>query len=130
MNISDYIAQLESLINSSTIISSYNLTIDRKTSDITFISGKINFRDGTTLDFKEFIEESEDNIEKYKYAYNYRKESDSIFRYDNAPDPRAKVIKTFPYHKHLKDGSITESKEIELSAVLDEIEGSYFLEDN
>ncbi|MBI4685058.1 MAG: hypothetical protein HY755_07645 [Nitrospirae bacterium] len=130
MNISDYIAELEALINSSPIVSSYNLTIDRKTADIAFVSGKIDFRDGTILDFKEFIEESEGSIEKYKYGYNYRKGSDSIFRYDNAPDPKAKNIKTFPYHKHLKDGTIAESKEIELAVVLAEIEGSYFLEDN
>jgi hypothetical protein len=102
LSISDYTAELESVINSSTIASSYNLNIDRKTADIAFISGRIDFRDGTTLDFKEFIEGSEDTIEKYKYAYNYRKGSDSIFRYDNAPDPSAKGIKTFPHHKHLK----------------------------
>ncbi len=127
MNISDYIAELEALINSSKIVSSYNLAIDRKTAEIAFVSGKIEFRDGTTLDFKEFIEESEGSIEKYKYGYNYRKGSDSIFRYDNAPDPGAKDIKTFPYHKHLEDGTIVESKGIELSDVLDELEGSYFL---
>ena len=32
MSINDYIAGLESVINSSTIVSSYNLNIDRKTS--------------------------------------------------------------------------------------------------
>ncbi|KAF0144606.1 MAG: hypothetical protein FD156_1620 [Nitrospirae bacterium] len=122
MNISDYIAELEALINSSKIVSSYNLTIDRKTADIAFVSGKIDFRDGTILDFKEFIEESEGSIEKYKYGYNYRKGSDSIFRYDNAPDPSAKGIKTFPYHKHLQDKTIAESSHVKLSDVLSEIE--------
>ena len=125
MNISDYIAELEALINSSQIVSSYNLTIDRKTADIAFISGKIDFRDGTILDFKEFVEESEGRIEKYKYGYNYRKGSDSIFRYDNAPDPKAKDIKTFPYHKHLKDGTIAESGNVKLSDVISEIEGLF-----
>jgi hypothetical protein len=122
LNISDYIAELEALINSSKIVSSYNLTIDRKTADMAFVSGKIDFRDGTILDSKEFIEESEGNIEKYKYGYNYRKGSDNIFRYDNAPDPRAKDIKTFPHHKHLKDGSIVESSHVKLSDVISEIE--------
>jgi hypothetical protein len=129
LNISDYIAELESLINSSKIVSSYNLTIDRKTADIAFVSGKIDFRDGTTLDFKEFVEESEGSIEKYKYGYNYRKGSDNIFRYDNAPDPRAKDIKTFPYHKHLKDGAIAESSYIKLSNVISEIE-ELLIQDN
>lgn len=130
MNINEYIAQLESLINSSTIVSSYNLTIDRKTADIAFVSGKIDFRNGTILDFKEFIEESEGNIEKYKYAYNYRKESDSIFRYDNAPDPRARSLKSFPHHKHLQDGRITESAAIGLRDILQEIERTYPVEGN
>ncbi len=125
MSISDYIAQLESIINSSEIVSSYNLNIDRKTSDIAFISGTIDFRDGTILDFKEFIEGADENIEKYKYAYNYRKSSDCIFRYDNAPDPSAKDIKTFPHHRHLSDGTIVESKQVELSDVIREIEGLY-----
>lgn len=129
MNISDYIAELEALINSSKIVSSYNLTIDRKTADIAFVSGKIDFRDGTTLDFKEFVEESEGSIEKYKYGYNYRKGLDSIFRYDNAPDPRSKDIKTFPYHKHLKDGTIAESSYVKLSNVISEIE-ELFIPDN
>jgi len=126
LNISDYIEKLESLINSSAIVSSYNLNIDRKTADIVFISGKIEFRNGTSLDFKEFIESAEDGVEKYKYAYNYRNGSYSVFRYDNAPDPNAKSIKTFPHHKHVKDDTITESKQMELADVLDEIEGLYF----
>ena len=56
MNINDYITKLESTINSSAIASAYNLTIDRKAADIAFISGKIEFRNGSILDFKEFIE--------------------------------------------------------------------------
>jgi len=130
LSISDYTAELESVINSSTIASSYTLNIDRKTADIAFISGRIDFRDGTTLDFKEFIEGSEDTIEKYKYAYNYRTGSDSIFRYDNAPDPSAKGIKTFPHHKHLKDGAIVESRQVNLSDVISEIEGLYIADED
>jgi hypothetical protein len=122
LNISDYISELEYLINSCKSVSSYNLIIDRKTSDIAFVSGKIEFRDGTILDFKEFLQESGGNIEKYKYGYNYRIASDNIFRYDNAPDPSAKDMTTFPCHKHLKDGTIIESQQMKLSDVLSEIE--------
>jgi len=130
LSINDYIAGLESVINSSTIVSSYNLNIDRKTSDTAFLSGRIDFRNRTTLDFKEFIEGSEDSIEKYKYAYNYRKESDNIFRYDNAPDPSAKGIKTFPHHKHLKNGTIVESQQVKLSDIISEIEGLYIADED
>ena len=122
MNINDYISELESIINSSPIVASYNLSIDRRTSDLVFISGRIDFRDGAALDFKEFIEGSDDNIEKFKYAYNYRKGADNLFRYDNAPDPVAKGIKTFPHHKHLRDGAIIEARQVKLSEVIAEIE--------
>ncbi|MEK6678639.1 MAG: DUF6516 family protein [Nitrospirota bacterium] len=125
MSIDKYFAELELLISSFFIVSAYNLNIDRKTVDIAFISGIIEFRDGTTLDFKEFIDSTRYGIEKYKYAYNYRMSSDIIFRYDNAPDPMAKRIKTFPHHKHIKSGEIIESKQMDLRKVLEEIETIY-----
>ncbi|MBI5406538.1 MAG: hypothetical protein HZA18_02450 [Nitrospirae bacterium] len=129
MSIDSYVVRLESVINSSLVVSSYNITIDRKTNDIAFVSGTIEFRDGTTLDFKEFIENKESDTEKYKYAYNYRTHSSVIFRYDNSPDPRAKKLETFPYHKHLKNDEIVESQEIDLLDVLKEIEGTYFVKE-
>lgn len=122
MNINEYILQLESIIDSYSLVASYNLIIDRKTDEVVFISGKIEFRDGSILDFKEFTESAERGVEKYKYAYNFRKGSELYFRYDNAPDPRTKGISTFPRHKHLRDGGMIESKQIELSGVLNEIE--------
>ena len=130
MNINEYISKLEALLHSPSIIASYQLNIDRKSSEIAFISGKIEFRNGTFLDFKEFIENTDKGIEKYKYAYNYRIGSDSVFRYDNAPDPGARESKTFPHHKHLQDGSIEESQQIELSDVINEIERVYLIEDS
>ncbi len=48
-----------------------------------------------------------------------------IFRYDNAPDPNAKGLNTFPHHKHLKDEKFMESHSIGLSEVLEEIEIIY-----
>lgn len=127
MSINNYLARLEQLIASFPLVSAYNLTIDRKTEDIAFISGTIEFRDGTALDFKEFLESKESGVEKYKYAYNCRTHSGVLFRYDNSPDPRAKGLKTFPYHKHLKGGKIIESQQIGLKDVLAEIEENYNL---
>ncbi len=122
MNINDYIFQFETIINSFLIVSSYNLNIDKKSEEIAFISGRIDFRDSSVLDFKEFIEASETGVEKYKYSYNYRKGTINIFRYDNAPDPRARHLKTFPHHKHSKDGKLLESEQIELYKIFEKIE--------
>ncbi len=68
-------------------------------------------------------------IDKYKYSYNYRRGAHNFFRYDNAPDPRAKGLKSFPHHKHLEGESIVESVETGLSDVLSEIEKMYQIED-
>ncbi|MCU0645872.1 MAG: DUF6516 family protein [bacterium] len=61
-------------------------------------------------------------IEKYKYGYNYRIGSEIVFRYDNAPDPAARNLKSFPHHKHTGKSEIIESRQISLNEVLDEIE--------
>lgn len=129
MNINDYILQLEAIISSFSLISSYNLAIDRKSDEIVFISGRIDFRNGTLLDFKEFVESTGKGIEKYKYSYNYRRGAHNFFRCDNAPDPRAKGLKSFPHHKQLEDESIVESVETGLSDVLNGIEKMYQIED-
>ncbi len=121
MNADDYISHIESLIHSSLIIVAYHLSIDRKTKQIVFISGKAELIDGSVLDFKEFVEETEERIIKYKYGYNYRKDSDVLFRYDNAPDPGAKALTSFPHHKHTYSGEIIESQPVGLSEALEEI---------
>jgi len=120
-NVTDYIRDIEGIIGNCPAIASYTLNIDRKTEDIAFISGALEFRDGSLLDFKEFFEYSDD-LEKFKYAYNYRSPLCLVFRFDNAPDPAARAFLSFPHHKHRPDGSIVESFDILLSDVLSMIE--------
>lgn len=122
MSIDKYIAELETLIASYSIVSSYTLIIDRKTSDIAFISGTIEFKNEFTLDFKEFAECKGQVVEKYSYAYNCRHEANVLFRYDNAPDPSARPLSSFPHHKHLRSGGIAECVPVGLANVLEEIE--------
>lgn len=63
--------------------------------------------------------------EKLKYRYHYMNEANQlIFRYDNAN--HHPQIKTFPHHKHIKDGVI-ESSEPHLFNILLEIAQSYSL---
>lgn len=100
MNIDDYVAHIERCLSTKAIVASYTLNIDRKTQEIVFLSGKIACRDGSAMDFKEFIEETEAGSVKYKYGYNYRRDAHVLFRYDNAPDPRARTLASFPHHKH------------------------------
>jgi hypothetical protein len=119
--VADYIKEIEGIIDNCPAIASYTLNIEKKTEDIAFISGALEFMDGSLLDFKEFVEYS-DTVEKFKYAYNYRSPSWLVFRFDNAPDPAARKLRTFPHHKHQSDGTIVESFEIGLTDVLSMIE--------
>ncbi|MCD4794949.1 MAG: DUF6516 family protein [Bacteroidales bacterium] len=74
-----------------------------------------------------FIDLSELHVRDYlfldgkrKYAFHYQDiDLKQIFRYDTAP--HWKNSKTFPYHKHLKDNSIIDSKIMYLESVLNEI---------
>ncbi len=103
-------------------MAAYQLNTDRRSEEMAFISGVIDFIDGSCLDFKEFVEKINEKIEKYKYAYNYRKGSVVMFRYDNAPDPGARHLISFPDHKHTENGDIMSSGPVDLSMVLEEID--------
>jgi len=120
--LNEYIRRFEDVIQSSPIIRVYEIHIDRKTEDIVYINGRIDFEDGSTLDFKEFIAAVGIDIEKYKYAYNYRKQDSLIFRYDNALDPRARKLSSFPHHLHLPPNSIAESLPKNIKDILNDIE--------
>lgn len=39
-----------------------------------------------------------------KYGYHYRMGDRLIFRYDNARDPAARSLPTYPHHKHVPAG--------------------------
>ncbi|RMF60200.1 MAG: hypothetical protein D6743_15300 [Calditrichaeota bacterium] len=64
MSINDYLANIESLIRASSVVATYSLTIDKKTEDMIFISGRLDFRDESVLDFKEFVEETDSGLVK------------------------------------------------------------------
>lgn len=122
MNIDSYVADLERRIVQSLLISSYTITIDRKTADLAFISGIMDLRNGITVDFKEYIEDTGGTIQKFMYGYNVRQDADVLFRYDNSPDPKARKLASFPHHKHTKSGEITASTPVDLFIVIEEIE--------
>ncbi len=117
-----YLLTIEHLIRSCIVISGYRLNIERRTRDIAFIHGQIDFIDTSLLDFKEFVEKSESGIEKYKCGYNYRRGPVVLFRYDNAHDPGARHLKSFPHHKHTEDAAIEESRLVSLPEIMDEIQ--------
>lgn len=121
MNLNEYISEIETSIQRCEFLHGYQFSIDRKTDSIAFLSGRMEWIDGTTLDFKEFIEERKEQVEKFKYGYHYRRGDQLIFRYDNALDPRARSLPTYPDHKHTAAGEIVVSSPKTLSDIVDEI---------
>ena len=75
--------------------------VDQRSALRGFIMGSLQFADGSTLEFREFVDVSQAEP-KIMYAYHYQDADDSlIFRYDNAAHrpalPQAE-------HKHTPSG--------------------------
>ena len=120
MNHSDYVAELHRLLQTHPLIARYDLDAQSRGERFLFLRGKVEFLRHTILDFKEFIECHPGRIERFKYAYNCRQGHRVLFRYDNAADPRAKHLPTYPAHKHEGD-EIKPSPPTDLPSVVKEI---------
>ena len=120
MLIEEYFSQIDAVIKKSIMAVHIELVKDKRSLYIGFIEGRITFLDGSTLHFVEFVD-VRNGINRYKYSYHYQHaEGQMIFRYDMAPHHNELV--SFPHHKHLASGEISEAFAMELNTVLDEIE--------
>jgi len=120
--IDDYSQAIRDTIEASRAVHSSSVTYDKRTSYVGFIRGTILLLDGSTLHFREFID-VETAVERYTYAYQYQRDDELVFRYDNTEHHRKLKLPTFPHHKH--DGSDTNviaAQAPTLAAVLEEIE--------
>ena len=119
MRITEYFCQLENMIDRFPIIQSRSITCDERSEFIGFIQGILYFSDGSVLHIKEFVN-VEREFDRHKYGYHFIRGKEIIFRYDNANDPKARGLSTYPHHKH--HGSIIlESQGPTLEEVLLEI---------
>ncbi len=101
MQIKDYLNKLLAVIAESSFIESQNLSFEERLPSAAYITGSITFINGSTLNFKEFIIIKSESVSFLKYAYHYSaKDKSLIFRYDNALDPKARNLSTYPQHKH------------------------------
>jgi hypothetical protein len=120
--IDDYFQAIRDTIEACPAVHSSSVTYDKRTSYVGFIRGTILLIDGSTLHFREFVD-VETRIERYMYAYQYQRDDELVFRYDNTEHHRKLKLSTFPHHKH--DGSETNiiaAQPPTLAAALEEIE--------
>ncbi len=119
MPLKNFLATLQTLIAETPFVNSTSIFYEERPPTAGIIKGTLLFTDGSQLDFREFIV-TQPTLQIIKYAYNYRKEHLLIFRYDNANDPAARNLPTYPSHKHVPQG-ILEAQQPSLSQVLQEI---------
>ncbi|MBI5038864.1 MAG: hypothetical protein HZC13_03735, partial [Nitrospirae bacterium] len=108
MSIRGYFQEIRQLLADSLFIASHSITEEERPPSAGLIRGLLTFTDGSQLQFKEFVI-YKDSIQIKKYSYHYTRSNQLAFRYDNALDPAARHLSTYPHHKHLAS-SIVASK--------------------
>jgi hypothetical protein len=119
MPLKDYVATLESLIAATPFVTATSLAYEERPPSAGLIKGSIVFANGSQLDLKEFLL-TQPMLRVLKYGYHYRMGDRLIFRYDNANDPAARDLLTFPSHKHAPSG-LAAAEKPSLEQVLQEI---------
>lgn len=120
MSLRAYVREIQALLSSSPHILTFSLSFDERSPKAAFLHGGVGLSDGSSLHFKEFLV-ADPEIRKLKYGYQWMSKDGLLnFRYDNAADPKAKTLATYPRHKHTPSG-IEESEEATLATVLREI---------
>ena len=105
MPIREYVGRILSSISANPYVESQSISCQERPPDGAYLSGLVVFIDGSQLHIKEFILFDSTGARIVKYGYNYLdKEGDLIFRYDNALDPMARGLSSYPEHRHAVDG--------------------------
>ena len=122
--VKDYQAKLLAIIQKyldDESVLAYNFSVDSRSNYLAFVQGKLEFRDGSCLFFKEFVDLQE-TLEKLSYSFHYQdRENKLIFRYDNA---KHKPDLGYGNHKHINE-KIIPSDVPELAQIMIEIINNY-----
>jgi hypothetical protein len=124
MLIEEYFVLIDQWMTQTRYIVNISLVKEKRSRHIGFITGAIEFADGSSLHVMEFVE-VKDFIDRYKYRYHYQdRQQERLFRYDMAP--HFPGLATSPHHKHLGPAAtpnhVIPSSGPLLSEVLAEIE--------
>jgi len=112
-------AALQALVAATPFVTTTSLSYEERPPSAGLIKGNVLFADGSQLDIKEFLI-AQPTLNVVKYGYHYHMGTHLIFRYDNANDPAARNLSTFPSHKHLPSGLVA-AESPSLKPVLQEI---------
>lgn len=117
MNLRDYYLKIESLLKEFSLITHFSIEFEEVTAYIGYLKGKLEFINGSTLYFFEFVEIQNDTPVLAKYKYQWQSfEGELLKRWDNAP--HHKELDTFPDHVHDPNG-VYSSPAMNLESILD-----------
>ena len=119
MPLNDYVVAVQGLLTTTPFTTATSLSYEERPPSAGLIKGSLVFADGSQLDFKEFLL-TQPALRVIKYGYHYRVGTRLMFRYDNANDPAARHLPTFPHHKHGPSGLVG-AEQPSLEQVLREI---------
>lgn len=104
MRIADYAEHIRAQVLQIPHVVSHDFSYEDRASVAGLLKGTLTFSDGSRFYFREFLRFSGSAV-RLKYAYQYLTAAGAlVFRYDNALDPAAKSLPTFPDHKHTPAG--------------------------
>ena len=127
MQIRDYLSEILSRIAANPYVESQNISLEERPPDTAYVTGVITFADSSKLHIKEYLILKPGISDVVMYGYNYLSKDDNlIFRYDNAADPAAKKLSTYPEHKHTEKG-LSSAKRPALEEILEEIAGLIYI---
>lgn len=122
MPLRDYLDRIQN------VLGRFQTTIAVRTADFhtevrpaqqALVFGRVTFRDGSVLKFREYLDGGTDQVEKLMYSYHYQQANEErVFRYDNAAHRPA-----LPYihHRHDSVGNIAQTVCPDLENILLEI---------
>lgn len=103
MSVAEYVEEIRRQILDTPHVVSHSLGYEDRPPLAAIVRGSVTFVDGSCIYVKEFLQ-LRPVIMKLKYAYHYETSTHTLmFRYDNARDPAARRLSTYPDHRHTPD---------------------------
>ena len=119
MPLKAYVSSLQTLVAATPFVAATSFSYEERPPSAGLMKGNVLFVDGSQLDIKEFLL-TQPAVLIIKYGYHFHRGPNLIFRYDNANDPAARDLATFPSHKHTPGGLFAAEKP-SLEQVLQEV---------
>ena len=109
MSVAEYVEEIRRQILDTPHVVSHSLGYEDRPPLAAIVRASVTFIDESYIHFKGFLQ-LRSVITRLKYAYHYATSTHALmFRYDNARDPAARHLSTYPDHRHTPDEVLSSS---------------------